>query len=313
LDSFVKPSISVIIPVFNRGWQLERALESLANQSYKHFEVVVCDDGSDEDIAPLVEAFRSRLPEILLIKISNSGGPARPRNIGVGAAHAEWIALLDSDDWWDDNRLEVISKNLTGSSEIIYHKLSVVREREISRFGEKRSEIGQEMNADPLQYMALFGNPIPASSVVIKKSLYMKLGGMREDPDFVAVEDFLMWLRAAQNGTQFKFIEQVLGSYWVGNDSISSVSLHQINAQKIIFQFLISLIPSRLQELAASCHNYRIGSMYLKLKDGHQSFLHLKSASLLPTFYLRAGRIVKLFIASVVIIKSKVIYSINSK
>ena len=309
----MKPIISVIIPVFNRGWQLERALESLVNQSYKHFEVVVCDDGSDEDIAPLVEAFRGHLPAVLLIKIPNSGGPARPRNIAVNAAHAEWIALLDSDDWWDVNRLEVISKNLTGNSEIIYHKLSVVRGHEISRFGEKRSEIGQKMNIDPLHYMALFGNPIPASSVVISKSLYMELGGMSEDPDYVAVEDFLMWLRAAKNGVKFNFIELVLGSYWVGNDSISSLSSHQINAQKRVFQFLVSSIPSRLKGLALSCHNYRIGSMYLKLKDGHQSFLYLRSASLLPTFYLRASRLVKLFIASVVIIKAKVIDAIYSK
>ena len=309
----MRPIISVIIPVFNRGWQLERALKSLSQQSYKHFEVVVCDDGSEEDIALIVEAYKNYLPAIRLIKISNSGGPAKPRNIAVDAAYAEWLALLDSDDWWDIDKLSVISNCLGGSHDIIYHQLGVVRECNRLRFGEKRSHIGQKIKSNPIEHMALFGNPIPASSVVIKKSLYLHIGGMREDPEFVAVEDFFMWLDAAKAGAKFKFIEQTLGSYWVGNDSISIISLSQINAQKKIFDLLTPLIPNSTKKLALSCHHYRLGSMYLKLNDYHCSLSHFKFASSLPTFYLRIGRIVKISIARAAIIKIRVLNFINGQ
>lgn len=99
--------ISVVIPVFNRSWQLRRALESLQGQSFKDFEVIVCDDGSTEDISGLIKGFEGVL-KILLVQIPNWGGPAKPRNEGLKLATSEWVAFLDSDDWWDSNRLDMV-------------------------------------------------------------------------------------------------------------------------------------------------------------------------------------------------------------
>ncbi|WP_114639651.1 glycosyltransferase family 2 protein [Polynucleobacter necessarius] len=102
------PFISVIIPVFNRSWQLRRALESLRDQTFRDFEVIVCDDGSSEDIASVVKDFEGNL-NIQVIHMSNWGGPARPRNKGLELSRGQWISFLDSDDWWDLNRLSIMS------------------------------------------------------------------------------------------------------------------------------------------------------------------------------------------------------------
>ena len=79
------PQISVVIPVYNRSWELRRALESLARQTTKNFEVVVCDDGSAEDIRAVVTTFEHQL-DVQYQRIENSGGPARPRNVAIGLA-----------------------------------------------------------------------------------------------------------------------------------------------------------------------------------------------------------------------------------
>ena len=100
-------SVSVIIPTYNRSADLRRALESIAAQTQPPYEVIVCDDGSEEDIRAVVDEFNSRL-NISYIRITKSGGPGRPRNIAVAAATGSWISFLDSDDWWFPERLEAL-------------------------------------------------------------------------------------------------------------------------------------------------------------------------------------------------------------
>jgi len=86
--------ISVIIPTYNRSKELKRCLESLTRQTYKKFEVIVCDDGSTDNTKEVVNSYRNVL-NIIYIKDENFGGPARPRNNGIKLSNGEYIAFLD--------------------------------------------------------------------------------------------------------------------------------------------------------------------------------------------------------------------------
>jgi glycosyltransferase involved in cell wall biosynthesis len=98
-------SVSVIIPTYNQSKDLNRCLLSLVDQTFKNFEVIICDDGSYDDTKQIVRQFHSKL-EIKYLYNANFGGPAHPRNCGIKAAKGEYIAFLDSDDWWCNNKLE---------------------------------------------------------------------------------------------------------------------------------------------------------------------------------------------------------------
>jgi glycosyltransferase involved in cell wall biosynthesis len=198
----MKPLISVVIPVFNRGWELERALESLKAQSFMDFEVLVCDDGSTEDIETIARSFEAFL-NIRYFKMENFGGPARPRNVGIKNAHGEWIAFLDSDDWWDSNRFKLLINHLTDNNDFVYHPLRVVRANDLKRIGDRRKLVGSPFLFDPLKHMALFGNPIPNSSVIVKKSLLEDIGGLSEDIELISVEDFDAWLKICVVAVRF--------------------------------------------------------------------------------------------------------------
>ena len=117
--------LSIVVPVFNRTWQLRRALSSLVNQTYKNFEVVICDDGSTENVATVIDEFCSKL-SIVFVRIDNSGGPARPRNVASAKTRGEWICFLDSDDWWDVQRLAVIVAELNNDIDLLYHPLRLI-------------------------------------------------------------------------------------------------------------------------------------------------------------------------------------------
>ena len=98
-----EPRVSVVIPVFNAGDYLARALDSVARQTYRDFEVVVIDDGSTDRSAEIV---RSYGPPVRCISTAPQG-LAIARNLGIEAACGEYVGFLDADDHWPADRLSV--------------------------------------------------------------------------------------------------------------------------------------------------------------------------------------------------------------
>src|SRR5262249_17382514 len=97
------PRVSVIIPVFNSSALIRTALPSAFAQTFRNFEVVVVDDGSD-DVPALMEALSPWRERIQYVRQAN-GGPASARNAGIARATGELIAFLDADDEWLSEKL----------------------------------------------------------------------------------------------------------------------------------------------------------------------------------------------------------------
>ncbi len=95
------PTVSVIIPTFNRGWVIREAIDSVLNQTFGSFELIVVDDGSTDNTLDILAEYKDR---ITLIKQRNRGVSAA-RNRGMDAASGRFIAFLDSDDLWLPQKL----------------------------------------------------------------------------------------------------------------------------------------------------------------------------------------------------------------
>lgn len=295
----MSPLISVVIPVFNRSAELRRALESLERQTLRDFEVVICDDGSTEDIQAVL-AFFDRKLSMSYLRIENSGGPARPRNVATGVARGKWIAFLDSDDWWDDDRFEIVSVQLGDHIDILYHPLRIVRGKNVGATPERRAVIGEPFFGDALRHFALVGNPIANSAAVVRRDCLMKVGGICEDPLLVSVEDFDTWLRLLAIGARLHYLDRVLGSYWIGSDGISKFSRKQIDRLVFLFDRNLPLLNPDLRRVAAACHNYRIGSLLIQI--GGNNLLareYLIRADGLPQMAMRVKRMLKLLLTFV--------------
>ncbi len=116
------PKISVIIPTHNRGKTIARAIESVLNQTFQDFEIIVVDDGSKDQTTKTVRGYQKIDKRIKLFCLNkNSGGPAEPRNMGIENAQGEYIAFLDDDDIY-------LPDNLRIKSEILdkYHQIEIV-------------------------------------------------------------------------------------------------------------------------------------------------------------------------------------------
>jgi glycosyltransferase involved in cell wall biosynthesis len=97
-----KPLVSVIMPAYNASSTIDSAIRSILNQTYKDWELIVIDDGSTDNTADLIQSFNH--PGILLIKQENQG-QSGARNTGIDSSKGEYIAFLDADDLWEEDKL----------------------------------------------------------------------------------------------------------------------------------------------------------------------------------------------------------------
>ncbi len=114
------PLISVVIPTFNHADFLKVAISSVEEQTYQNFEIIIVDNHSSDHTNKVVESFND--DRIRLHKINNEGIIAASRNAGVDYAKGDWIAYLDSDDFWYPTRLQCLVDNM--DSDIKYDVIS---------------------------------------------------------------------------------------------------------------------------------------------------------------------------------------------
>jgi glycosyltransferase involved in cell wall biosynthesis len=213
------PRVSVVIPTFNRARDLARCLESLVRQTYQDFEVLVCDDGSTDNSADVAKQFESRLA-VSYHWDSNWGGPARPRNNGLKLAKGEFVAFLDSDDWWAPEKLAESVQALDTGADFVYHDLYLVFDAGVSRHEQKSGS--RALKKPVLDDLLGNGNAINNSSVVTRVALMREIGGFAEDRDLIAAEDYDAWLRLARLTDAFVRLPRCLGFYWVVAGNISN-------------------------------------------------------------------------------------------
>lgn len=98
------PTVSVVIPTYNRAHLVGRAIQSVLNQTYQDFEIIVVDDGSTDNTEEVVKSFND--PRIRYIRHDQNRGGSAARNTGIKMARGEYIAFQDSDDEWLPEKLE---------------------------------------------------------------------------------------------------------------------------------------------------------------------------------------------------------------
>ena len=106
LGGYQMSLVSIIIPTFNTEKYIYKCIQSALNQSYTDFEIIVVDDCSTDNSLEVVSAFND--PRIRVYRNEKNSGPSYSRNRAIQMAKGEFIAILDSDDWWDPKRLEIM-------------------------------------------------------------------------------------------------------------------------------------------------------------------------------------------------------------
>lgn len=176
--------VSIIVPAYNAEKTIKKTVESIINQTYTKFELIIIDDGSRDSTSALVESYYDK--RIKLIKKEN-GGVSSARNLGIKNAVGEYIAFCDADDIWKSNKLELQMNVLCSDKSIDFIGCN--------RNGERTKIFFNSYNiVKKIKFSDLLVKTFPqTSTVVIRKNIFDEVGMYDEKQKYA--EDGNLWLR----------------------------------------------------------------------------------------------------------------------
>ena len=189
----MQKTISVIIPIYNRAFLLQEAVESVLSQTIIPLEILIINDGSTDAIESVVENMwntHKNASQIRLITIKHCGMPGRVRNIGIIHARGDYIAFLDSDDIWLPKKLELQLNAIQEHNICHTREIWLRNNKEISQKGQNHKRMGL-IFCDALKKCI-----IGPSTVLLHKSIFSRYGMFREDLEIA--EDYELWLRICE-------------------------------------------------------------------------------------------------------------------
>ena len=218
--------ISVVVPLYNKEEFITETVRSVLDQTLLDFELIIVNDGSNDDSLVAVEAFSDA--RINIITIENSG-VSIARNTGIKAAKYDWIAFLDSDDWWAPTFLEEL---VNAAKAYPNYKLFASGRSRVFQGSTERYEhlyLPKDQATAPVNYyrvISKFRPLINSSNVIIRKYLFESVGYFKEGQK--KHEDHDLWVRLAV-GEEVVFVNKELSFYRKTEKGTASMAQFRAN------------------------------------------------------------------------------------
>lgn len=232
MSSNARDLVSVVMPTYDHSHFLGRALRSVLDQTYKNWEIIVVDNHSQDNTREVVLKFKD--PRVTFLQIYNNGVIAASRNMGIREAKGEWIAFLDSDDFWYPRKLEVVmnefqknlSINVCSTDKMLVDETT--GNRQLLQYGPYHRNFYKEL--------LVKGNCLSPSATVVRRSFLNNSNiFFRENVEFATAEDYDLWMMLAKAGAKVKFIHSVQGEFLIHkNNNSGQIERHTQNIMNVI-------------------------------------------------------------------------------
>jgi len=249
-----QPLVSIIVPMYNAEKYIAETIESVINQTYKNWELLIVDDCSTDSSRDIVRKYINKDNRIKLIESeTNFGGPARPRNIGIEHAKGDYIAFLDADDVWFPEKTE---KQLyfMQKYDLNFSSTSIIKINNNSKLIKTKNSFSDKVDKLTKHKKNIIKNLIRwnfiiISSVIIKKKSLIKFD---EDVKLIGVEDYDLWLRLlSKNNIKYMFYNKELVCYRILNNSLSHTNYlyQQAKASYCILKYILDTNKSEYYKI----------------------------------------------------------------
>ena len=218
--------ISVIVPVYNGEKYIKRTLDSIYRQTMLPYEVIIVDDGSVDNSSIVIQEYfdthKMTINQAKLICQDNRGAGAA-RNTGIINSSGNWIAFLDSDDIWDENKIRYTYETIKNNPKamMVSHDMYVVTDDNYK--SKTYAELHKKYNKNKPLFTQLYYLPFLATScVTLKRSLIEKVGLF--DTSLPSCQDWDMWLKCSlymNDSENLVIIDKPLLYYIIRGGSIS--------------------------------------------------------------------------------------------
>ena len=262
--------ISVIMSTYNRSSDyLRESMESILNQTYRNFEFIIIDDGSDNGTKELIESYRD--PRIRLVINEKNIGLTRSLNKALDLCRGEFIARMDDDDIALPERFEKQFAYMRQHPDVIVCGTWVdVIDGSGRLTGKVKHYLIEDMEA--YRIYLLFGNHpnITHPSAMINRRLFLE-NHLRYEPDYNLAEDYRLWLRCAAIG-KCAILQEVLLKYRRHSGSISvAKEQRQANVDYVIIQEQLDALHLTLPDELKELHHYLLSRQYYLQENNNRS------------------------------------------
>jgi glycosyltransferase involved in cell wall biosynthesis len=281
------PSVSVVIPTFNREHYIGRALESVLNQTYTDYEIIIVDDGSTDKTGEIIRRYQETADNIRYIRTTENKGASAARNTGIQEACGTYIAFQDSDDVWMPEKLEKQVKILSETGPavgLVYTGFWLVK-------GDTQQYIPHPSYKKREGYIAneiLKGSFIGTPTILIKKECFEHMGLF--DESLPQLQDWELMIRVSER-YQFRFIDEpLLLAHHQGNN-ISVDQASNIRAREMIFAKHFKKYEGGGRRILAREY-FSLGNLYCKNNRAYRGrkyfFRAIRTYPLNPVYFMLA-------------------------
>jgi glycosyltransferase involved in cell wall biosynthesis len=249
--------VSIIIPTYKRPKKLNIAIESIINQTYINWELIIVDDNDeDSEYRKETEKFMTKYinnSKIKYKKHKENRGANAARNTGIKNARGDYIAFLDDDDIWLPKKLEIQMKEFKGAS----NKVGVVYSGFFRFEDKKREYIPKNLKGEgEIHKKLLKGNFISTQVAIVCKECFNKVGLF--DECLPRLQDWELWIRISKY-YRFKFVDQALAKVYFSEDSITANDEAWVKAQEMILKKHYSNFQNISKDVRGR-HFYNLGN-----------------------------------------------------
>ena len=239
--------ISVVIPCYNSLKYLEDTLKHVYAQTILPHEIIAIDDGSTDGTQAFLRHEQEKFPSgFIKIFEQKNCGPGAARNVGIKNASGTWVAFLDSDDIWREQRIQRAIETIEKNPNVIVVSNNICERYEDG--SERELKLHEHLNKDESVFVQLYkGNFLSTSSVCVKKDIVERVGSFNEE--LRAAQDYDLWLRLAREGS-FIIIPEVFEEYSIHSGSVSQNS-------QLRYECLLKIYKKYAHLLKRECSRHR--------------------------------------------------------
>lgn len=269
----MQPKISVIMGIYNCDETLSEAIESIFAQTYKNWELIMCDDGSSDNTYVIAKKYAAEYPtKIILIQNEKNLKLAASLNKCLGVATGDYIARMDADDVSLPNRFEKQVNFLDMHPEIDCVGTCV------EVFDRNGSSAVRHFNEFPEKTCLIHNTPFAHPTIMMRRKTYAELGGYVSSPETLRAEDVDLWFRFFAHNCKGYVIQEPLYKYREGAEDFEKRTLKAgIGATKVclkgykelhypwysyVYAFkpiVVALVPKRVMHLYHASKDKRNG------------------------------------------------------
>lgn len=286
--------VSVVIPNYNHAKYLKQRIDSVLNQTYQYFEIIILDDCSTDDSVQVIEAYKNH-PKVshIVINEKNSGSPFLQWKKGIALAKGDWIWIAESDDWCEPNFLEELTSKINDEVTFAFCQSIVVNQEGKKIWQTNWQTEYEEISGNEFikNYLTRGSYIVNASMCIFQKKYYQRISS--EFTKYKLIGDWVFWHEMSIHGKVVVSAKQL--NYFRKHDADVSGNAFKLGLHySEYFEFLDNLKDDKILSLEDRRHAI-IFQYYRFLNDTKVKEEYRKKISYL--FYTRLG--VKFYLLSI--------------